>query len=110
MIDDIDCALAAYGDPAVPDHARRGLFGLFQEPRTDYPDHIQEVAAKYAPFRIAVHAVLFLRRVPPAHPIDYDLEYILIHNQLLVTSAEAEQVARDFHGAMNVWQSVRDRD
>ena len=110
MIDDKDCILVAYGDPEVPDYARRGLFGLFQEPHPEHPDHIKEVAAKYAPFRDAVHAVLFLRQEPPVHPINYNLEYLLVHNRQLVTSAEAEQVAREFHGAMNVWKSIRNRD
>jgi hypothetical protein len=110
MIDDKDCVLVAYGDPEVPDYARRGLFGLFQAPRPEYPDHIQEVAATFAPFRDAVHALLFLRQMPPSHPIDYDLEYLLIGNRRMVTSAEAEQVASEFHRAMNVWQSVRNRD
>lgn len=109
MIDDLDCVLVAHGDPAVPDHVRRGLFGLFQESRPEYPDHIQQVAARFAPFRDAVHAVLFLRQVPPAHPINYRLEYILISNQRLVTRAEADQIAREFRGAMDVWESVRQR-
>ncbi len=106
MIDDLDCRLVAYGDPAVPDHARRGLFGLFQESCPEYPDHIQEVAARFAPFRDTVHAILFLRQVPPAHPINYRLEYLLIRNRQLVTRAESDQIAREFLRAMDIWESV----
>lgn len=109
MLDDIDCVLATYGDPAVPDHARRGLFGLFQEVLPHYPAHIREVAERFAPFRSAVHAVLFLRKVPPEHPIDYVLEYILVHNQHLLSSDEGGRVAEEFNQAMEVWGSVRDR-
>ena len=107
MIDHLDCRLVAYGDPAVPELALRQLFGLFQEPQPEYPDHIQEVATRYAPFREAIHAILFLRKVPPTHPIDYCLEYILTHNPKLVPDAELELIGQEFLGAMNVWESVR---
>ena len=106
MIDDMDCALVAYGDPVVPEHARRELFGLFQEPQTDYPSYIQEVAARYAPFRSSVHAVLFLRKVPPTHPINYDLEYLFTENPGLMTKMERIRVVGEFDRALNVWESV----
>lgn len=109
MIDDADCLLATYGDPAVPDLMRRQLFGLFQEPRPDYPPHIHEVAARFAPFRRAVHAVLFLRKVPPGNPIDFRLEYLLVHNRKLMITEEVNSIARDINGAMDVWKSIRDR-
>ena len=109
MIDDADCVLAAYGDPAVPELMRRQLFGLFQEPRPEYPPHIHDVAARFAPFSKAVHAVLFLRKVPPGSPIDYRLEYLLVHNRKLMTTEEANNIARDINGAMDVWKSIRDR-
>jgi hypothetical protein len=109
MIDDVDCVLAAYGDPAVPDFARRQLFGLFQESRLEYPPYIHEIAARFAPFRRAVHAILFLRKVPPGSPIDYSLEYVLVHNRQLLTQEEATKIAQIFNGAMDVWVSIRRR-
>ena len=108
MLDANDCVLATYGDPEVSEFARRQLFGLFQEPLPEYPEHVQEVAARFAPFRNAVHAVLFLRKVPPEHPIDYCLEYLLVYNRQLVTSDEANQIARAFNRAMDVWESIRE--
>lgn len=109
MIDDTDCLLAAYGDPAVHEFMRRQLFGLFQEARPEYPMHIHELAARFAPFRAAVHAILFLRKVPPRSPINFRLEYLLVHNRKLMTPEEANSVAHEIHGAMDVWKSVRDR-
>ncbi len=110
MIDHHDCMLVAYGDPAVPIFARRRLFGLFQESRPEDPDYIQEIAARFAPFRDGVHAILFLRQVPPSHPIDYCLEYLLISNQRLVTRGEGTQIAGEFRRTMDIWESVRLRD
>jgi hypothetical protein len=107
MIDDVDCILATYGDPLVPDYARRGLFGLLQKPCAEYADYIQEVAARFASFRSTVHAVLFLKQVPPTHPIDYCLEYLLIPNRRLMAPTESEQIAGDCRRAMNLWESVR---
>ena len=109
MIDDADCLLACYGDPAVHALMRRHLFGLFQEPSQEYPQHIRDVAEHFAPFRRAVHAVLFLRKVPPASPINYRLEYLLVHNWKLMTSEEVKNIACDINEAMDVWKSIRDR-
>lgn len=103
MIDHADCCLAAYGDPAVPQLARRQMFGLFQEPRPEYPQYIQEVAARFAPFRWAVHAILFLKKIPPGSHIDYRLEYLLIRNRQLMSSEEAKKIAYIFNGAMDTW-------
>jgi hypothetical protein len=104
MIDDFDCMLAAYGDSEVPEFARRQLFGLFQEPRPEYPDHIQKIAAKTAPFRETVHGVLFLWKRPPGSPINFTLDYILIHNRNLMTEKEAIEIVEDLSGAMNPWR------
>jgi hypothetical protein len=110
MIDYLDCQLVAYGDPAVPGYARRGLFGLFQESRKEDPDYFQEMAARFAPFRDGVHAILFLRHVPPGHLFDYRLEYLLASNKRLVTQVETTQILWEFRGAMDVWESVCLRD
>ena len=109
MIDDADCLLACYGDPAVHPLMRRHLFGLFQEPSQEYPPHIRDAAERFAPFRRAVHAVLFLRKVPLASPINYRLEYLLVHNRKLMTSDEVKNIACDINKAMDVWKSIRDR-
>jgi hypothetical protein len=107
MIDANDCLLACYGDPAVNALMRRHLFGLFQEPSQEYPRHIRDVAERFAPFRKTVHAVLFLRKVPPASPINYCLEYLIVHNRKLMTSDEVKNIACDISKAMAVWRSIR---
>lgn len=109
MIDALDCLLTAYGDPAVPDFARRNMFGLFQELRPEYPPYIQEVASRFAPFRAAVHGILFLRKVPGRAPADFRLEYIFVHNRQLVDGDEVANIGGVFSKAMKVWESVRNR-
>jgi len=106
-IDPGDCLLATYGDPAVSKWERRQLFGLFQTPREEYPKHIQEAAARYAPFRETVHAVLFLRKVPPSSSIDFRVEYLFVHNKNLMSADEAIGICRDLIRGMEVWESVR---
>lgn len=109
MIDHADCVLAAYGDPAVPQLARRQMFGLFQEPRPEYPQHIHDVAARFTPFRQAVHAILFLKKIPSENPINHRLKYLLIRNRQLMSSEEAKKIAYIFNGAMDTWKSIRTR-
>ena len=48
MFDSDDCKLVTLGDPSVPSVNRRGIFGLFQEPRPEYPAHIQSLAQAYS--------------------------------------------------------------
>lgn len=104
MPDDNDCLLATYGDRSVPDFARRQIFGLFQEPRPEYPPHIHEIAETFAPFREAVHAVLFLRKIRLKSLFAFDLEYILIHNPKLMTDNQADTIGLEFKQAMDVWR------
>ena len=101
--------LAMYGDQHVPESARRGIFGLFQESRPEYPAHIQQVARDFVAFRESIHAVLFLRKVPPQSSINFRLEYILIDNKALLNASELQGIASDMFGAMEVWESVRAR-
>ena len=107
MTDLYDCLLATYGDPAVPEVARRQLFGLFQKARAKYPDFIQEIAAKFELFRETVHGVLFLWKRPHGNPINFSLEFFLIPNQNLMTSQEALEIAEDLKGAMRPWSPKR---
>lgn len=109
MTDGLDCVLAMYGDPAVPEMARRGIFGLFQKVRAEYPDYIHQMASTFSYFRSTVHAVLFLWKVPRGAAIDFQLQYVLVHNRVLMTADEAESVARDFGGAMEVHSVARTR-
>lgn len=102
MTDHMDCLLAMYGDPAVPEMARRNIFGLFQEARPEYPAYIYELSKGFSYFRDTVHAVLFLWKVPRVAPINFDLQYLLVHNCSLMTTEEATAVAQDFRGAMEV--------
>ena len=104
MIDSADCLLATYGDPAVPQLAHRQMFGLFQEPRPEYPQYIHEIAARFIPFRQAIHAILFLKKKPPGSPIDYRLEYLLIHNRGIMSGEEAKKIDYIFKGAMDTWR------
>jgi len=96
MIDLADCRLVTYGDPAVGDMERRGIFGLFQEADVSYPGDMQRLSAKFKPFRDTIHGVLFLWKQPPG-PADFELNCALICNQSILAKDEAEAIKADIH-------------
>jgi len=103
-IDRTDCVLATYGDPQLEEHERRQVFGLFQEPKASYPEHIQAASRRFAHFRGIVHGVLFLYRSPlPAH-YDFKLRYFFVPNYSLLAKAEAEAVAKEIRGVLVPWE------
>ncbi len=97
MPDAHDCLLATYGDPEVPAECRRDVFGLFQDLKAEYPEHIQKAASNFAHFKSTVHAVLFLFKPQGAGVLDYPLQRVLVWNRSLTTNVQAaaltEQVA-----------------
>lgn len=87
-VDMHDCMLATYGDPEVPEHCRRGIFGMFQELKPTYPEHVQAAAARFKRFKATINAVLFLFRPAGSGVLDYSLQQVLVWNRNL-TSPEA---------------------
>lgn len=98
--DQHDCILATYGDPEVPEYCRRGVFGLFQEGKPEYPAEIQAAAARFAHLKAKVHAVLFLFRPNGAGVLDYQLRQVLMWNRGLTTEASARPVCE------RVWAAI----
>lgn len=90
MIDLHDCLLATYGDPAVEEECRRGIFGLFQEPMPEYPKPIQLLGEKYSHIRQILHGVLFLFRVPESAFLSYSLRQFVAWNPLLLDRDRAK--------------------
>jgi hypothetical protein len=101
-IDNYDCLLATHGDPAVPEHYRRGLFGLFQLPENDYPPRIHALAAKYANARGVLHAVLFVFREPRGAVLDYQLQQFTAWNPTLIDEARARPVLNAIASAIPI--------
>lgn len=101
-IDIYDCLLATYGDPAVDEEYRRGIFGLFQEDLPEYPQRIRAIAAKYAYLRSRLHGVAFVFRQPNTGIIAYKLEQYVIWNRALVNEATAQDVFNDLTAAIPI--------
>lgn len=94
-IDIFDCLLATLGDPCVEEVYRRGIFGLFQQPRKEYSEHIQAVAKSYEHIRNTLSGVLFAFKVPNGGLLDYNLEHYMIWNSSLVDPELAKKVCSD---------------
>lgn len=98
--DPYDCLLATYGDPEVRQEYRRGVFGLFQEGRPEYPKHIQDAAARFAHLKATVHAVLFLFRPKGSGALDYSLQQVLVWNRSLISEERARPVCERVDAAI----------
>ena len=95
-----DCLLATYGDPEVPEHCRRQVFGMFQEAKAEYPAHIHQAAVRFAHFRTTVHAVLFLFKPPNSGVLDYRLQQVLVWNRGLIAAERAQPVCEQVFAAV----------
>lgn len=95
-----DCLLATHGDPAVHEAFRGGIFGLFQQPKPEYPKWIQDLAVKYQHIRETLHGVLFLYKKRGAGILVYDLEQYLIWNPAIVQPERAKPVIEDIVAAI----------
>lgn len=89
MPDKFDCLLAMYGDPEVPEHCQRGIFGLFQEAYPGWPAHIQARATLYAHIRNTLHGVLFVFRPKGSAALAYGLEQVTVWNRALISVDQA---------------------
>ena len=101
-IDIHDCLLATHGDSGVEEAYRAGIFGLFQQPRPEYPQRIHDLAAKYEHIRGRLHGVLFLFRKRRAGILVYDLEQFLIWNPTLIQRERASVVVEDVVAAIPI--------
>jgi len=95
-----DCILATYGDAEVPAECQRGVFGLFQNMKPEYPKEIQAAAARFAHLKSTLHAVLFLFRPAGSGVLDYPLQQVLVWNRALTTAHSARPVGE------RVWAAI----
>jgi len=98
--DKFDCLLTTYGDPEVPEHCRRGVFGLFQNTKTEYPENFQARAAKYAHIKAILHGVMFLFRPNDSGVLNYHPRQIMVWNRNLVSSDQAASLTKQFSRAL----------
>ena len=98
-----DCMLAAYGDPYVEEPYRRNIFGLFQEPKQNYPDFILELSKRFSHFRKTIHGILFFIRHSVSGPLDFELRYFLIPNIDLISDSMAKLLDKELLKALTPW-------
>ena len=98
--DAFDCILTMYGDPAVPAHCRRGVFGLFQDVTTGSPEIHHVHAKKYTHIKKTIHGVLFLFRANESGVLDYHLQQNLVWNRRLVSPEQDEPLTKQIEAAM----------
>jgi hypothetical protein len=103
-VDKIDCMLAAYGDPSVEEYARRGIFGLFQVPQSNYPDLILSIADRFSHFRETIHGILFVVKSPNSTPLVFTLMYYLIFNSHIINKSDTFILNEDVRTAMQPWE------
>jgi hypothetical protein len=94
-IDIHDCMLAMYGDCRVTETNRRQVFGLFQADKLAYPQHIHDLATKYAHIRNMLDGVLFLFKKPNSHILTYQLEKYLMWNPDRIDKEKAHSICVD---------------
>ena len=103
-IDFYDCLLATHGDPYVEEVYRRGVFGLFQEPLSGYPQEIKKIAISYKHIRNTLSGILFLFKSKNSGLLDYALEHYLIWNPILANHAHVEEVCSEIKRAIPIRQ------
>ncbi len=104
MFDHDDCLLVGQGDPAVAPVCQRGVFGLFQELRPEYPDRIRVLAESYAHIKKTLHGLLFLFKRPKQEPFNYSLEHFLVWNPSLMNKTDAAEIAEQIKRAMPLYK------
>jgi hypothetical protein len=100
MADVYDCMLAMYGDPEVPEHCRRGVFGLFQEPKPGYPPEILAVERSFQHLKRTLHGMMFLFRRPQGRVLAYELEQAFVWNRAMVDKPRAQALFAEIQRAV----------
>jgi len=111
MFDKWDCLLTMYGDAAVPEFFRMGIFGLCQPLRPDSSDGEKALYDKFGHFRETIHGVLFVRfgkdgSLGRLH-IDKELEYFLIGNNSLLKKEESDLIGGRLGSFLKKWSRER---
>lgn len=104
MFDHDDCLLVGLGDPAVASICQRGIFGLFQELRPDYPDRIHVLAEAYAHIKNTLRGILFLFKRPKREPFNYSLEHLLVWNTSLMEKGDVAVISEQIKRAMPLYK------
>jgi hypothetical protein len=100
MFDSHDCRLVTLGDPSVRPECRRGIFGLFQESKPEYPQHMQSLAQSYDHIRRTLHGVLFLFRRPKTELFNYSVERFLAWNPSLISKDIGGAICNEIERAL----------
>jgi len=99
-IDIYDCLLSTHGDLYVEEIYRHGIFGLFQQPKEEYPEHILDAVNSYEHIRNTLSGVLFAFQAPNGGFLNYKLEHYMVWNPNLVDQELSEKVCSDIAKAI----------
>ncbi len=97
-----DCKLVALGDPSVQAICRRQIFGLFQDTKPDYPEHIQSRARSFSHIRKTLHGVMFLFKRPKTELLNYFLERFIIWNPTLISEDIGQHICDEIELALPI--------
>jgi len=103
-IDLHDCLLSTYGDPCVDEIYRRGIFGLFQEPSSGYPERIKTIASSYEHIRSILSGVLFLFKSSDCGLLDYNLKHYITWNPALSIHDQAQEICSEIRNVIPIRQ------
>ena len=104
MFDQIDCQLAAYGDRYVESVFRRGFFGLFEKEISATSTDQKDFNQKYSKLRSIIHGVLFLKRLSPEDPANFNYAYYLTPNYLIFNKSRAKSFVERLSQIITPWQ------
>jgi hypothetical protein len=99
-VDVHDCLLATHGDPSVEDVYQRGVFGIFQDDKPEYPQPIHDIASNFAHAKQTLHGVLFVFRVPRSALLTYQIEQVLVWNPSRISPTRAREILSDVTAAI----------
>jgi hypothetical protein len=91
-----------HGDSCVNEIYRRGIFGIFQEDRTEYPQWIHQLSDRYTHIRNTLHGVMFLFKSPNSGIINYQLEQYLIWNEALIDEKKRNRIRAEIINAIPI--------
>lgn len=108
MFDHADCLLVGHGDPAVPLICQRGIVGLFQEPRPEYPDRIRALGESYTHLKETLHGILFLFKRPKHESFNYSLEHFIVWNPSLMERARAAEISEKIRSVLPLYRKRKE--
>lgn len=103
MFDKIDCRVAVYGDSSVNEFCKRGVYGFFEQESKDTSKEQKDINLKYSNLRSTIHGILFVNKYPSGDPLDFNYQYLLTPNYLMIEEERAKILAQRLSKVMKAW-------